>query len=328
MIYVSQGSFESIGIEVFLKSFILIPIKYHQLFKVFISKSYIETYPFQKINVEISKSSNFKDYLIIQKQFEIEISFLENSKNGPETLKSNTSYCLLAILEILKIITPNDILLTLPANKSDFFWNNKVLSGHTHFFRDYFNNENITMFFRSGLQRNIFLLTDHIPLKKVPEILTNEFIEKKLLLAIENFQKHFNLINSIYIAGINPHAGENSQIGTEDQNILKAIQNIKLVYPKIKVFGPLPADTLNTIPLSRHKNSLRVYCYHDQGLIPFKDYNGFIGANISLGMNFLRLSVDHGTAKELIGKNKANISGCYFTLMLALDLHKKQNQKL
>ena len=131
-------------------------------------------------------------------------------------------------------------------------------------------------------------------------------IYNKVKTAIPFFVNNFKL-NTITFAGINPHAGENGLIGTGDENISRAIDILAKEYSNIKFFGPLSGDTLHL--KSNSINDLLIYCFHDQALSYFKSKTGFLGANITIGLDYLRVSVDHGTAFDLYGKNSADYLG-------------------
>jgi 4-hydroxythreonine-4-phosphate dehydrogenase len=143
-------------------------------------------------------------------------------------------------------------------------------------------------------------------------------IINKLQITLDNFKKYFFPFNEVILAGINPHAGENGILGDEEKHIKSAITELEKSYGKI-FKGPVSGDTLHYLHDST-KNQLLVYMYHDQGLTQFKSQYGLIGLNITLGLPFLRLSVDHGTAFELYGKNKANISGMLYLFKQAFEV--------
>ena len=152
------------------------------------------------------------------------------------------------------------------------------------------------------------LLTDHLPLKDIPQTITEDLIIKKVSTTIN----HLTHIKNILIAGINPHAGENGLIGTEDQVINKAIIRLKQIYPTHTFQGPISGDTMYF--MHQNESDLLVYPYHDQGLGVFKAIKKTYGINFTLGLPFKRLSVDHGTAFALFGKNSANYSGALYCL--------------
>ena len=129
-------------------------------------------------------------------------------------------------------------------------------------------------------------------------------------------------IEKVIITGINPHAGESGLIGSEDSVIKKSINELRKRNPKIKFSGPISGDSMHA-ELKDSKKELQVFCHHDQALSYFKFKNGIIGINTTFGLNFLRLSVDHGTALGLYGKNEANPLGSYFVLTEAIKIHEK-----
>lgn len=289
MIYVTQGHEKGIGLEIFLKSFLLLPSdQKNQIALVCSSEDLAANLSDLKFN-----KNSFKDLKII-----------ENEKSSGF---SSTD----SLLTALKQMSAKDILVTLPTSKDQLKLNGQNMAGYTEFFRTFFNNKNIAMTFK-GLSQNVLLITDHLPLKTVPAAITDSLIENKIEIALDNFKKYFFSFDEIIFAGINPHAGENGILGDEEKHIRSAIVNLEKKYGKI-FKGPLSGDTLHYVE-DKTKNQLMVYMFHDQGLPQFKSQYGLIGLNITLGLPFLRLSVDHGTAFELYGKNKANISGMLYLL--------------
>lgn len=150
-----------------------------------------------------------------------------------------------------------------------------------------------------GSKLAVVLATDHVPLSKVESTLSSQTIRR----AIENASAMRNLLPAmvarrpIAILGLNPHAGESGLIGSFEKRLRKLPPG---------VVGPLPADTAFT-PSGLGKYSVVIALYHDQGLIPFKLLHGQdSGFQISLGLPFVRTSVDHGTAQDIFGLNKAN----------------------
>jgi len=176
------------------------------------------------------------------------------------------------------------------------------------------------MSFQAAKER-ILLVTDHIPLLSVPSAITDRLIVDKVSYAIDGHKNIFNKsTKKVVLAGINPHAGENGILGKEDFVINKALLQLKNIYPSISFDGPFSGDVLhNYISNEELSTSLKVYMFHDQGLGYFKGKYGVVGSNITYGLPFLRLSVDHGTAFDLYGKNIADHSGCLFSLKLALN---------
>jgi 4-hydroxythreonine-4-phosphate dehydrogenase len=303
MIYVTQGHEKSIGLEVFLKSFILLSNKSQKEFTLVSDQSVLE-----------------KNLHLLNYEYEInndEISFcgtkLKVINPKKEELPSSTR----SLKTILEIITEDDILLTLPTSKDQLILNDKMCKGYTEYLRTHYDNEELCMLFKA-FDNNTLLITDHIPLSEVSKSISEDLIFNKIVTTLECFSKFFERIDEVLISGINPHCGENGLLGYEDKVITKAAQRLNTLLP---TKGPISGDTLHFYR-SNQKKQLNVYMFHDQGLPVFKDKYKTIGLNITLGLPFLRMSVDHGTAFELYGKGIADFSGCYYMLKEALKLGK------
>lgn len=295
MIYVTQGHESGIGLEIFLKSFLLLSREEKKLIRLVVDKQ------------DLVK--NLSDLNLNAKIFH-ELIIIENTKS---TNFSSTN----SLLTALNLITKDDILVTLPTSKDQLLFENKNQAGYTEFFRSYFGNQNISMTFK-GLTQNVLLITDHIPLKDITKKITPKVIKEKVQITLNNFKKYFFSFDEVIFSGINPHAGENGILGDEEKYIKEAMSNLVKNYGNI-FSGPFSGDTLHHHHRPE-KHQLFVYMYHDQGLAQFKSQYGLIGLNITLGLPFLRLSVDHGTAFDLYGKNKANISGMLYLFKQAFEV--------
>jgi 4-hydroxythreonine-4-phosphate dehydrogenase len=295
MIYVTQGHEAGIGLEIFLKSFLLLSTEEKNKVRLVTSKIDLNQ---NLLDLQLDKK-NFKDLILIE------------NKNITSYSSSNS------LLTTLELITESDILITLPTSKDQLIYKNKKLAGYTEFFRSFYNNKNLAMTFK-GTAQNTLLITDHVALKEVVKNITSEKIIDKVKIALDNFKKYFYQFDEVVFSGINPHAGENGILGSEEIYIKKAIVELEKEYGLI-FKGPYPGDTLHH-QRNDNKKQLFVYMYHDQGLVQFKWQNGVIGLNITLGLPFLRLSVDHGTAFDLYGKNKANYSGMIFLFKQAFEV--------
>jgi 4-hydroxythreonine-4-phosphate dehydrogenase len=284
LIHVTAGLKNGIGLEVFLKSYLCISAVNQRKFILYCQKS--------------SFIDQCKLLKVLPSDLSLKTVFLDESI--PQTLGS--------IQLAMEAINPEDILLTLPSSKEEFKINGKFYSGHTEYFREYFNNSNIVMSFISR-SLNVLLLTDHIKLNEVGSYITTDLITSKVRLFLKHI-KSIRHINKILFSGINPHCGENGLMGEEDLVISEAIQLLKKDFGNI--VGPLAGDTLFFEDNS--SSDLFVYSYHDQGLAVFKQNNGLLGINLTLGLPFLRVSPDHGTAPSLYGKNSANYLGMNYLL--------------
>lgn len=161
-------------------------------------------------------------------------------------------------------------------------------------------------------------LTTHIDVKKISNKINLNMIVKKTNIINTYFSKLIKRKPKIAILGLNPHNSEFSNKSEEKKIIIPAINELK--NKRLNVFGPVPADTVFS---NRKKYSYDVILgmYHDQVLAPFKALYGYDAINITLGLPYLRVSPDHGTAKDLMGLNKAN---CY-SLLECIKFFRKNN---
>ena len=195
----------------------------------------------------------------------------------------------------------NTIILNMPLNKKKFLKNK--YPGFTEFFSyhlDKKKNENMLLYNEKNF--SVCPLTTHIELKKVE----NNINEKKLKNCINNivnFYKKLNKKIQIVILGLNPHASTDMNKNTKDKILISKVINV-MRKKNINISGPISADTAF---VENYKNKVFVGMYHDQVLIPFKTINKFDGINITIGKKILRLSPDHGTAKNL-RRRKKNIN--------------------
>jgi 4-hydroxythreonine-4-phosphate dehydrogenase len=177
-------------------------------------------------------------------------------------------------------------------------------TGHTEYLADLCQVSRVVMLLETRVLR-VALATTHVPLSSVPDLLTADLLTEVLTIVARDLQAKLAITKpKILVCGLNPHAGEGGYLGGED---------ISIISPVIKQFkrqgfdieGPLPADTIFT-PKYIEQADVVLAMYHDQGL-PVLKYIGFGQAvNITLGLPFIRTSVDHGTAIELAGSGQAS----------------------
>lgn len=296
MIYVTQGHEHSIALEIFLKSFAQLDKRQREHFTLVVNRKVL-THHLNLLKMErIHK--------------DLHCLFIEDKA-------PLSSFSLFLCLEQMKV---DDILITLPTSKDQLIFNGRPARGHTELFRRRFDNDHLVMAF-SNEDDLLVLMTDHIPLCEVSKSISTDLITKKTLLAIKAWEKYFYPIKEVFFAGINPHAGENGLLGDEDHAVHMAVK--RLQKKKSCLFkGPFSGDSLS---MKSGKGKMMVYMYHDQGLGWFKEKHRFSGMNITLGLPFLRFSVDHGTAFDLYGKGQACYSGCLKLLEEALKVQEKIN---
>lgn len=179
-------------------------------------------------------------------------------------------------------------------------------SGHTEFFADRCGVKKVVMMLSTkGLR--VALVTTHLPLRDVADAITKENLTEILDILITELQTKFAIETpKILVTGLNPHAGEGGHLGMEEiETIIPVLSQYEDT--KVKIVGPLPADTLFT-PKYLKDADVVLAMYHDQGL-PVLKHKGFGAAvNITLGLPYIRTSVDHGTALDLAGKGIADES--------------------
>lgn len=189
-----------------------------------------------------------------------------------------------------------------PINKNKMTEAGYKFPGQTEFFAQAWKGEPVMAF--AGGKMTVGLVTWHIPLQKVSAELNADNI-RRTILALINLRKKLGDKNPhIAVCGLNPHAGENSLLGTEDEKIIRPVVQ-SLSDEGYKVSGPYPGDTVFHRHL-RGEFAGVVAMYHDQGLAPLKLVDFETAANLTLGLKFIRTSPDHGTAYEIAGKSLAN----------------------
>jgi 4-hydroxythreonine-4-phosphate dehydrogenase len=220
-------------------------------------------------------------------------------------------------------------LVTAPLNKSNIHTEAIPFVGHTEYLSQAVGaNEGLMMLVSEDLR--VALVTGHIPLAKVPTAITKEKIIAKAKVFLKSLEKDFGIHKpKIAILGLNPHAGEEGVLGTEEETILKpAIQELKDA--KHYVFGPYPADGFFGM-MHQQKFDGVLALYHDQGLIPFKSLAFSTGVNFTAGLPVVRTSPDHGTAYDIAGKNMADCGSMRAALFLAADIvnrHEKESEEV
>lgn len=198
--------------------------------------------------------------------------------------------------------------------------------GHTEIFKRLSGAKQVNMGF-IGSEFNVVLATDHIPLRKVPAAVTSELLKStiKNALILRSFLPKKIGNKPLALLGVNPHAGESGLLGKEEIELNGALRQF---LERNQVTMPLPPDVAF---LKKNWKNYSVYIatYHDQGLIPFKLVHGQeSGVHISLGLPFIRTSVDHGTAKDIFGLDQANPQSMIESIRWCQRLVKLRNTRL
>jgi 4-hydroxythreonine-4-phosphate dehydrogenase len=206
---------------------------------------------------------------------------------------------------------------TAPVNKMAFARAGLPWKGHTDLLGYLTESPRVAMMFWSEPLK-VVLATVHLPLADVPAALTRELVDGLIDLVADELP-HFGMMDPrIAVAGLNPHAGEDGLMGTEEQLVLRpAVEAAQK--RRIEIDGPFPGDTVFG-RASRGEFDVVIACYHDQGLIPVKLLAFGRAVNVTLGLPIIRTSVDHGTAFDIAGKGIADPSSMIEATLLAARL--------
>lgn len=215
-----------------------------------------------------------------------------------------------------------DVLVTAPFSKDAMKSAGFDFPGHTEYLAKYSNVDEALMILASPFLR-VALVTTHIPISDVSKALTKDTILSKIKVFENSLKRDFNLVRpKIAVFGLNPHAGENGKIGTEEQEqIIPAINAAKS--EGILAYGPFAADGFFG---SNAKNQFDgvLAMYHDQGLTAFKALSFEDGVNFSAGLPIVRTSPDHGTAFDIAGKNLASEASFRSAIYMAMDIYRNR----
>lgn len=295
---ISPGELDGIGLEVTLKALKTIYQNHKTISEAYIffaDKKNLETH-FKLLN--LSLALDLKLCTDLSTNLDPGFYFLETHKSPFECFEKATDFCYKN--------AEHAALVTGPLRKSAFE-KHKAL-GHTDYFRKRFKNQFFMTFF--GEHYSSLLLSDHIPIEQVSGLDFKNLLNKAL-----EVLKPFKPSKKIGLLGLNPHAGEDGLIGSVDKNV----HSLFVEKNKDLVSGPYSADGFFSLQ-DYQKFSFLIANYHDQALIPFKLIHGFNGAQASLGLPFVRTSVNHGTGDALYLQNKADSRSMVYAIKLAKQL--------
>jgi len=321
IIGISIGDINGVGIEVTLKA-----LSDNRVFKNFTPLIYGhgKAISFYKkiLAIEDFNFVQIKSLVEIQHKRVNVINVLEDCPEvipGVETQEAG-KMALAALSQAVDDLKTGQIkaLVTAPVNKNNINTEELHFVGHTEFITEAVGSKESLMLMVSEEFR-VGLVTGHIPLSKVSELVSKERIIKKANLLLNSLEKDFGINKpKIAILGLNPHAGEDGLLGKEEEEIIKpAIKELK--DQNKMVFGPYPSDGFFGM-LHQNKFDGVLAMYHDQGLIPFKSIAFSSGVNFTAGLPIIRTSPDHGTAYNIAGKNLADEGSMRAALFLAADI--------
>jgi 4-hydroxythreonine-4-phosphate dehydrogenase len=211
-----------------------------------------------------------------------------------------------------------DAMVTAPVQKSVINDAGIAFTGHTEYLAERARAPHVVMMLVGGGLR-VALATTHLALSAVPRAITQENLVRTLWVIDADLKNRFRIARPrILVAGLNPHSGESGHFGSEDMEIIApAVAQARAA--GIAASGPLPADTL-FVPRRLEEADCVLAMYHDQGL-PVLKYASFGGGvNVTLGLPFVRTSVDHGTALDIAGSGRADPGSLIQAVKLAIEL--------
>lgn len=319
---ITQGDINGIGLEVVLKT-LMEPGISDICTPVLFSSQKTVSYYRKVLGIEDFNFNPIRDFAQINpKKVNVFICYEEeiNIEMGKST-PTGGKYAFLSLEKATQALLDKQIhaLVTAPINKDNIQSDEFKFVGHTEYLGAKLGGDPLMVLCsENGLR--VALVTGHVPLKEVAAKITLEAVSKKIL------QLHSALVTDfairkpkIAVLGLNPHAGDNGVIGSEDNSIIKqAIDSTKI---NGLLYGPYAADGFFGNGTYKQFDGV-LAMYHDQGLIPFKTLAFNEGVNFTAGLNGVRTSPDHGTAYDIAGKNIANEQSFKQAIYTAIDIYR------
>jgi 4-hydroxythreonine-4-phosphate dehydrogenase len=325
VIGVSCGDLNGIGLELIIKSFSDNRILEQCTPVIFASNKAVNFYRKTVEDVNFNYQST-RDYSRLNhKQVNVFTCWEEEIAITPGQLTDiGGKYAMLSLQTAVAALKQKQIdgLVTAPIHKKNIQSPEFTHTGHTPFLQASFNAKDVVMMLCAGNFR-VALVTEHIPVSEIAGHITREKIVSKLALIQKSLQRDFGIDKPrIAVLGLNPHAGDEGLIGTEEETIIKpAIRDAK--NSNILAIGPYSADAFFA-RRSHERFDAVLAMYHDQGLIPFKALASGEGVNFTAGLPIVRTSPDHGVAFDIAGKDKADPSSFLTAIFECIDIIKRR----
>ncbi|MBR5541097.1 MAG: 4-hydroxythreonine-4-phosphate dehydrogenase PdxA [Bacteroides sp.] len=216
-----------------------------------------------------------------------------------------------------------DVLVTAPINKHTIQSETFQFPGHTEYIEERVGDNKKALMILMKDDFRVALVTGHIPVKDISSTITKELIKEKISIFHRSLKQDFRVDNPrIAVFALNPHAGDNGLIGTEESEvIIPAIQ--EMVAKGVQCFGPYPADGFMGSGNYCHFDGI-LAMYHDQGLAPFKAVAMDEGVNFTAGLPIVRTSPAHGTAYDIAGQGIASESSFRQAIYTAIDVYRSR----
>ena len=319
---ITCGDINGIGLEVIIKTFADHRILEQCTPVIFASNKLINFYRKAIPDVNFNYQS-IKDFSKINiKQINVLNCWEEEMAITPGQLVDNGGqYAVKSLQSAIEALKAGHIqgIVTAPIHKKNVQSADFNYTGHTPFLKAAAGVNDVLMLLYADNLR-VALVTEHIPVSAIAPHITKEALHSKLQLLHHSLRKDFGIDKPrIAVLGLNPHAGDEGLIGTEEEQIIKpAIKEAKQRHNML-AYGPYSADAFFA-----RRNYLRfdavLAMYHDQGLIPFKTIAMGEGVNYTAGLPFVRTSPDHGTAFDIAGKNQADPTSFMTAVFECIDI--------
>ena len=216
-----------------------------------------------------------------------------------------------------------DVLVTAPINKATIQSPGFQFPGHTEYIETSVGEGKKAIMILMNENLRVALVTTHLPIRQVAQAITKEAIIEKAAIFHQSLKRDFRISNPrIAVLALNPHAGDDGVLGTEEKDIIKPAID-ELAAQGIQAFGPYPADGFFGAATYEHFDGV-LAMYHDQGLAPFKTIANDTGVNYTAGLPIVRTSPDHGTAFDIAGQGKAEENSMRQAIYTAIDIYRNR----
>lgn len=326
---ISVGDLNGIGPEVIIKSLadnrvmqMITPVIYGSTRVLSFYRKLMNLEEFNYSQVK-SKGQFFPKSINVVNCWE-EVIEIQPGRPTPEAARGALLSLQRAVAELKEGVI--DGLVTGPIDKNSIHGDQFPFRGHTEYLMHEFNETQCLMLM-TGQDLRVGLVTEHVPIKDVANLISKERVELKIRLMELSLKNDFGISKpKIAVLGLNPHAGDEGLIGDEENNVIRPII-ADLKHKGKLIFGPYPADGFFASGQYKKYDGIMAM-YHDQGLIPFKSLAFESGVNFTAGLPAIRTSPDHGTAYNIAGKNLADESSMRHAIYTAADIAKNRSLQL
>lgn len=327
IIGITTGDLNGVGLELIIKTFsdnrmldLCIPV-------IFASNKAINFYRKLVADMPFNYTSTKDLTKLNPKQVNVFSCWEEEVPIQPGALTETAGkYAVRSLMVAVQCLKDGQLhgLVTAPIHKGNTQLPDFPYTGHTPFLKEKFEAKDVLMLLYSNELR-VALVTEHLPLSKVSAALTKDLLHSKIQLLRDSLVRDFGIDKPrIAVLGLNPHAGDEGQIGNEEQAVIKpAVEHWR--QQGHLVFGPYSADAFFARSSYLQFDAV-LAMYHDQGLIPFKTIAHGEGVNYTAGLSVVRTSPDHGTAFDIAGKDMADPSSFREAVFQCISLLRQRKQ--